>query len=295
MAIFRVEHKKNYTVVNNFICKDNRLSYRAKGIWLYAFSRPDNWTFNTVDLVKQSTDGEKSVKAGLRELEACGYLIREQKQAQDGKFLRSEWIFHETPNEELKEFLPQADFRPAVEREAVNGEAVKDTLLSTDKTLSTQEELNIDRNNNYSAAVSMDIYECLKKVDIPDYDKTEITRRYPEDVVKNALEWATNPLNPPKKSLAASIKYACLRKIKPNPDDMPLDIRIDQNKQVTAFLDGKQTEICRIDVGSDLVEFVDKASRKPSVCIKYSEASFKEKVREELIKNRFISAEALNH
>lgn len=76
--ICRTIHNKNYTIVNNTICKDNRLSWKAKGIWLYAFSRPDDWTFHIEDLIKQSTDGKDAVRSGLQELQKCGYLKRER-------------------------------------------------------------------------------------------------------------------------------------------------------------------------------------------------------------------------
>lgn len=60
------------------------------------------------------------------------------------------------------------------------------------------------------------IYACLESVDIPIHDKEEISRNfnYTEEIVKNAIEWATAPDNPPTKCLAASIKYACKYGIK---------------------------------------------------------------------------------
>jgi hypothetical protein len=53
------------------------------------------------------------------------------------------------------------------------------------------------------------IWECLNGIDIPINDKIEITRRYTEEVVKNAIGWSTHEKNPPNTCLAASIKYAC--------------------------------------------------------------------------------------
>lgn len=97
MTIFRVSHNKNYTCINNTICKDNRLSWKAKGIWLYAFSRPDDWKFHINDLINQSTDGRDGVRAGLSELEKAGYLVKGQKRAEDGKFGNPDWTFHEIP------------------------------------------------------------------------------------------------------------------------------------------------------------------------------------------------------
>lgn len=100
MTIFRTEHKKNYTVVNNFICKDSRISWKAKGIWLYAFSRPDDWSFNLEDLIKQSSDGKESVRSGLIELEEFGYLVRSRFRSADGKMMSgAEWVFYETPQQ----------------------------------------------------------------------------------------------------------------------------------------------------------------------------------------------------
>ncbi len=134
MTIFRVQHKKNYTQVNNYICKDNSLSYKAKGIWLYAFSRPDDWQFHLNDLINKSTDGEKSVRSGLIELEKSGYLRRTQDKDSKGKFSQVEWEFYETPTDIIKEMLPQAQ-----NGEAVKGDAQKEVLPSTKEKLKTKE------------------------------------------------------------------------------------------------------------------------------------------------------------
>jgi len=106
MTICRVQHNKNYTVINNTITRDNRLSWKAKGIWLYAFSRQDDWHFNTADLINQSTDGKDAIYSGLKELEEFGYLVRDQPR-EKGKFQNADWIFHETP--QIKEILPQRE------------------------------------------------------------------------------------------------------------------------------------------------------------------------------------------
>lgn len=108
MTFFRVEHNKNYTVVNNTICNDTRLSWKAKGLWLYAFSRPNDWKFHLSHLIDQATDGRDAVKAGLRELENCGYLVRE-KTRKEGKFSKADWVFYETP-QELKKCSPRTGF-----------------------------------------------------------------------------------------------------------------------------------------------------------------------------------------
>lgn len=138
MTLFRVQHNKNYTCINNTICTDSRLSWKAKGIWLYAFSRPDDWTFYLCDLVKQSTDGKDSVSAGLKELEKAGYLQRMRLRDEKGQLSVSEWKFSETPLTHA--FKPKADF-PALDKPILDNPP----LLSTDVLPSTK-EINIKGN-----------------------------------------------------------------------------------------------------------------------------------------------------
>jgi len=132
MTVFRVKHQKNYTVINNFICTDNRLSWKAKGIWLYAFYRPDDWIFHMSDLMNQSTDGRESVRSGLKELEEYGYLHREQCKDINGKYDHAEWSFYETP-QELKKLVPQTG-NTFTEKSTTENHP----LLSTEEKLSTE-------------------------------------------------------------------------------------------------------------------------------------------------------------
>jgi len=53
------------------------------------------------------------------------------------------------------------------------------------------------------------IHDCLTDIEIPMNQKIEISKKYTEETVKNAVDWSTNPNNIPTKSLTASLKYAC--------------------------------------------------------------------------------------
>lgn len=100
MTIFRVQHDKDnpYLVINTTIATDDNLSWKAKGIWLYAFSRKDDWKFYKNDLLKRSTDGERSLDSGLKELEDNGYLHRQRvRNEETGQYIGWDWIFYETP------------------------------------------------------------------------------------------------------------------------------------------------------------------------------------------------------
>ena len=115
MTICRSFHDKHnpYLIINPSIVKDNRISWKAKGLWLYAFSRPNDWKFYLSDLVKQSTDGRDSVYKGLHELEKHGYLFRhQQKDPKSGRYINLAWCFFETPKtpQEIQKMFPETDF-----------------------------------------------------------------------------------------------------------------------------------------------------------------------------------------
>jgi len=83
------------------IFSDVNLSWKSKGILSYLLSKPDNWRVMIVDLVKQSSDGEKAVYSGLAELIKVGYIVRNGIRDEKGKFLYHEYRVFEQPEDAL--------------------------------------------------------------------------------------------------------------------------------------------------------------------------------------------------
>jgi hypothetical protein len=67
-----------FTMVANEVLKDKNLSFKAKGLYSYLFSKPDTWDFSSNRMTLESKDGRKAIMAMLRELEEAGYLQREK-------------------------------------------------------------------------------------------------------------------------------------------------------------------------------------------------------------------------
>ncbi|WP_031487315.1 hypothetical protein [Streptomyces bicolor] len=67
-----------FTQIANGLFRDNRLSYRAKGIFGYISTHQDGWQVTVAGLVRSGPDGRDAVRTGLQELETHGYLIRER-------------------------------------------------------------------------------------------------------------------------------------------------------------------------------------------------------------------------
>lgn len=131
MAIRRVFKERNYTVVNNTGLKDDKLSFKSKGLLAYMLSLPDDWVFYEEELVKHSTEGISSVRSGLKELEQQGYLVKQKKRNSKGQFTTNDWLLYEDPKDN-----PELDFL-----KLDNPNLENQTLLNTNNTkyLSNQE------------------------------------------------------------------------------------------------------------------------------------------------------------
>ena len=130
MTTIRVEKNKDnpYVMINKITAQDDRLSWKAKGILTYLLSLPDDWVIYVNELTKHAPDGEASLRSGLKELEAIGYIQKEQTRNEDGTFGDYNYIVKELPIQPLGDF-PHADKPDAVKPDADNR-----ALLSNNKT-----------------------------------------------------------------------------------------------------------------------------------------------------------------
>ena len=108
MARLIKKTNKNYTNVSNVLTRDKRLSWKARGIFLYMWSQADNWQFYVKEIATHATDGERSLTSGLKELEKHGYLVRKHRIAKHGGFDGMDWILTDDP-EMNAEHQPQND------------------------------------------------------------------------------------------------------------------------------------------------------------------------------------------
>lgn len=87
---------RGFTILDNLTLRDPRLSWKARGLLAYLLSMPDNWRTNADHLVHCGPDGRDSVRAGLRELEAAGYLERRKVRDANGRWT-SETVLYDRP------------------------------------------------------------------------------------------------------------------------------------------------------------------------------------------------------
>ena len=98
MAIIRNPNRSNFTIIDNRVLEDTRLSWGARGMAAYLLSKPDTWEVMRQHLINQSPGGRGVVDSILEELGSFGYITREeQPRGERGRFDSVTTIVHEVP------------------------------------------------------------------------------------------------------------------------------------------------------------------------------------------------------
>lgn len=175
MAIFRKVKKNDYTVIDNNIFRNQRLTLKAKGMICTMLSLPDDWEFSEDGLSSLSNDGKSSIRSTLKELMEYGYLVRTRNR--DSKGVLRDYvytIFEEPTFENQKQVEPTCDY-PTLENrntyKILNN--IKETnninIISKESlkkpTLEEVQEYCRERNNNVNAKQFFDYYEVNDWVD----------------------------------------------------------------------------------------------------------------------------------
>lgn len=97
MIVKAKNQKQGFTLINNAILHDKRLSLKALGVYLQLISKDqDEWKFSVNGISGLVADGERSVSNAMRELEECGYLKRIPNR-EGGKYTKYEYYIYEEP------------------------------------------------------------------------------------------------------------------------------------------------------------------------------------------------------
>ncbi|MER6684661.1 hypothetical protein [Streptomyces olivaceoviridis] len=100
--------EEQFTQIHNAVFRDNRMSFKAKGIFGLISTHRDGYGLSIESIVARSTDGVAAVRTGLNELEKFGYLVRRQERldgptadrpnAKKGSFGQTEYFITDMPD-----------------------------------------------------------------------------------------------------------------------------------------------------------------------------------------------------
>ena len=130
MNTLRNTIKDNFTRVPNEVVNDSNLSAKAKGIFLYLISKPDDWNFYVDQITTAFSDGKTAIQSGIKELEKSGYLVRRRVYDEKNRIVSWEWIMK----------LP-SDRDSHQKENLVDGKPCRRKTTSYNKTDSTKTEL----------------------------------------------------------------------------------------------------------------------------------------------------------
>lgn len=94
--IIRTRKNKNYTTLCNIALNDPELSLKAKGLFAFLMSKPEDWKISYRGLMTQLKEGQRAILGALAELETHGYLDRELEQNDQGHIFFSS-VLREEP------------------------------------------------------------------------------------------------------------------------------------------------------------------------------------------------------
>lgn len=95
--ITRQKRKDNFTVVNNDILQNSKLSWATKGMLVYLLHLPDNWQINVADLSNRSRNGRDGTACIIKELMTEGYISRVKIKNEKSQFKGYDYTVTDEP------------------------------------------------------------------------------------------------------------------------------------------------------------------------------------------------------
>lgn len=132
-VFIKTEKKTGYSVIDNRIIYDDRLSAKARMICVFTLSLPTDWVLNFDELCTHFKEGSASIRSGLNELKKFGYLSVEAIKDENNKFVGSRYIINEAGDGKQEE--PKIGTTKKCNSQKVevpeNGKSKNRTLLNT--------------------------------------------------------------------------------------------------------------------------------------------------------------------
>lgn len=97
--IVRSEHADGFTVINNDLLRDFRLTDGAVRLLVFMLSMSDDWNFSTRSLASQFGVSESAIVSRVTELKRYGYIKTQKNTDRRGCFTSCTWVISEQPQE----------------------------------------------------------------------------------------------------------------------------------------------------------------------------------------------------
>lgn len=216
-TLTRRKYDRDFTVISNEFLKDNRLSWKAKGLIAYVCMLPDDWVLNMRDLVNRATDGRDSLYSGIKELEKYGYCSKTQNRNTDGTIAGFAYevcdkpIFKVNPHtENLVMDTPQTENPDTVLPDTDKPDTENPTLINTND----NNNQNIPNTNDSETAQNSFAASLF-----PEQEKEEEKEKAKKTLFRNSEVYKLV-----KFENGVAVDYSEFEKLYDTPEFMPVDL-----------------------------------------------------------------------
>jgi hypothetical protein len=163
-VIIRRKVTSNFTVLDNALITDKRLSWKALGLLTFLLSLPPDFKLRLNHLSKQRSTGRDATRSGLKELEETGYLVIAVERHVNGKFACTTWTVSDratdAPNSDANncpKTSPRSENPKSAIQEADKPQTAKPASKNPTLTSSTtQKELTLQRTTTTEQSIGLE-------------------------------------------------------------------------------------------------------------------------------------------
>lgn len=172
MAVFKVEKKKNYTIMSNHHLQNKNISLKAKGLLSYMLSLPSDWDYSLAGLESNLKESKTSLRNTLTELKENGYLVITKLYPNKTKSKKIEYVYN---------IYEEPTLEPSIQKQDTENldldfqHLENDTQLNTNKQSMKEQKDKVDKTSNDHNYLTIDLmdrkYISVDDTDIYNYDR----------------------------------------------------------------------------------------------------------------------------
>lgn len=146
MSILRKHQRSNFSVIQNDILEDQRLTYRARGIAAFILAKPDGWDISIASLAApEDVEGQDAIGTAMGELATLGYLMRRRERNEWGQLSNVTYLAdypafvdQGTPKERIQGYTEHTN--PVESKGLVDGGLLVNTISKNISSFSKEKE-----------------------------------------------------------------------------------------------------------------------------------------------------------
>ena len=144
-----------FTQVPNQLLTDKNISLKAKGIFAFMFSKPENWVFTIGSMSKQLKEGRDGIASALRELKTFGWVNYNKLPDGRGEYFMYYESIIKKPNTDFPIEGKNHNRKTPQRENATMGKPVpfSNTDLINNKELNNNTNIKLHSENKFSADV----------------------------------------------------------------------------------------------------------------------------------------------